>query len=50
MHKRAVQVQNVKIKENATYAEAIKRVDKENKQKSTVIAGLDTTPHRLIQP
>lgn len=50
MHRRAVQVQNVKVKEKVTYAEAIKRVDKENKEKSVVTAGLDTTPHRFTQP
>lgn len=44
MHKKAVQVQNVKVKEQISYAEAIKRVNKENKARTAVNVGLHAAP------
>lgn len=50
MHKRAVQVQNVKVKESITYAEAIKKVDEGNQEKSRVKVGMapvDVPPNQV---
>lgn len=44
MHKQAVQVQNVKVKENVTYAEAIKRVNNVNKVRNVNVGVAAAVP------